>query len=370
MTNKPKVLVLHTAVGHGIKVIAENIYRELEESGRFRVSIADFHEVEPGPIVRILEKIYYIFTETLPFIWGWIYSDLAARITIPFRMLAASFRYKKILSLIRQYAPDIVVSTETVPSGAVAYLKRKGLYEGKLMIAFSDYHLHRFWLYDEADLYLCNIPEQKKELLTLGVPREKIAVTGMIISEKFLQKTPRDEAVKAFGLNPDLSTVMVSGGRRGLVASKTVIKSLLASQAQFQIAVITGLNHDLKQALEKLPAIPKHDLKILGYVDRMDVLMSAADVLISKPGGPTIAEAVAKRLPVVLTDAHPGHETKNMEYLVRHKIAWSAARPEEAALLVERILDGRLKHNPEQGFAAIVQPPEAQSVAEILDKLA
>lgn len=363
-----KILILHTSVGHGIKVTAQNIYARLVKSGRFEVRIEDFQEIERGAFAIVLEKMYLFFTERFSFIWGWLYSDLAASIIIPLRPFMAALKYRKTLRMIQSFQPNIIISTETAPTGIVAYLKTKGLYKGKLAVAFSDYHLHRFWLYDQVDLYLCNIAEQAIELTKLGVAPDRLAVTGMVVSEKYLQKVSREEAAKKFALDPRKKTILISGGRRGLQASKEITEKLLESLQPFQIAVVTGKNEELKKQLELLDPVPEHFLKILGYVTDQDVLMSAADVLISKPGGPTIAEAVSKGLPIVVTDAHPGHEMRNMEYLERHNAALSGRNPAEVVKLVEMILRREVKHDKAGAFEKIIRPKEAISLTDVLSR--
>jgi len=369
MNSMKKILILHTSVGHGIKITAQNIYMRLIKSGKYEARIEDFHEVQPGLAVTVLEKIYFFFTETAPWIWAFLYTEAVASIAIPLRMIPASFRYKKILAQIRNFQPDIVISTETVPTGVVAYLKKKNLYSGKLAVAFSDYHLHRFWLYDEVDLYLCNISEQATELQALGVPAKKTAVTGMVVSDKYLEKVSRAEAAAKHEIDPKKKAVLVSGGRRGLQASREIVQKLLESPSPFQIIVVTGKNVRLKQELEQLSATASHDLKILGYVTDQEVLMSAADLIISKPGGPTIAEAVAKGLPVIVTDAHAGHEMKNMQYLEHHNVAFHGKNPAEVVKLVEMILRGEIKHDKALAFERIIKPKDSLELTAALKRL-
>lgn len=366
---KPRVLVLHTSMGYGIKITAQNIYARLVGSGAYEVRIEDVQEMERGVFVSVLEKIYLFFTERFPFIWGWLYSEAVASLTIPFRLLVAAFKSGRTRKLIEEFRPDIVISTETAPTGIVAYLKKEGLYQGRLVAAFSDYHLHQFWLYDEVDLYLCNIAEQAEKLRELGMVEKRIAVTGMIVSEKYLQKVPRGEAAKKFGLDPKQKSVLISGGRRGLMASKEITQKLLESPVPFQIAVVTGKNEYLKQDLETLAGEGEHDLKTFGYVTEQEILMSAVNLLISKPGGPTIAEAAAKGLPIIITGAHPGHETRNMEYLERHHIAFHGDNPAEVLKLAEMILKGEVKYDKAAAFEMIIRPKEAMELTEALKRL-
>ncbi|OGE76113.1 MAG: hypothetical protein A3C85_02420 [Candidatus Doudnabacteria bacterium RIFCSPHIGHO2_02_FULL_48_21] len=369
MGNKKKILILHTSVGHGIKVTAQNIYAQLLKSGKYEVRIDDIQRVERGTFVAVTEKIYLFIIEKLSFVWGIIYSDQFQTFILPFRKTIAAFKHKHVLKLLETYQPDIVISTQSAPSGIVAYLKAKGKYNGKLVAAFSDYHLHRFWLFEEVDLYLCNIALQAEELRAMGVAEERLAVTGMIISEKYLQKVARSAAAKEFGLSTEAPVVLVSGGRRGLMASKEIVRRLRESEIPFQIAVVTGKNEALKIELEMIDPSLKHPLTVLGYVTDQEILMSAADVLVSKPGGPTIAEAVSKGLPIVITDAHPGHEMRNMHYLEHHSIAWHGRNPMEAVRLVEQILKNEIKHDKIAAYEKIIKPKEAVSLTAALDRL-
>lgn len=364
---KTRVLILHTSVGYGIKITAQGIYDRLKASAEFDPRIEDVQEMEKSFSVSLLQKVYLMVIEKISWLWGVLYnSPVVMWIMLPLRKWIASFKAERTLRVLREYQPAMVISTQAAPTGIVAYLKSKGLYRGKLVAAFSDYHLHKFWLFDEVDLYMCNIQEQADQLRTMGVTPDRIVVTGMPVLDKYLKQAPRDEACAQFGLLTSMPVVLMSGGRRGLIASKEIFLRLLRSPKSFQVAVVAGKNEELKEELAKISAPARHPVKILGFVENQDVLMSAASLIISKPGGPTIAEAVSKRLPVIITDAHPGHEEANKNYLVRNGVAGYGRIPREVAFLVEQVLEGKQINQQEQAFRLLIEPKNRKTVVEAL----
>ena len=367
---KIKILVLHVSVGHGMKITAENIAHQLRKNPEYEVRIEDVQKIEKGILERTMVKIYSHLLEHFSGLWGFLYSSkvinfFALRVRRPF----AAIRSKRILSLLREYQPAIVVSTETIPTGIVSYLKSKGLYRGKLAMAFSDYHLHEFWLYDQVDLYLCNIAEQAQKLKQLGVLADKIVVIGATISEKFLQPIVREDACRELGLLTSMSTVLMTSGSLVRMSTKDNFLGLLRSPRSFQIVVLCGTNSRLKAELEQISPPSQHPVKILGYINNMEKYMSASDVLVGKTGGPTMIEAVLKKLPMIMTDIRPGHELINLEFLLKNQIVEYARIPREVLFLVEQVLDSKIRKNFVHAHKVIIKPDNAISLLEALKPL-
>ncbi len=166
-----------------------------------------------------------------------------------------------------------------------------------------------------------------------------------------------------------MPVVLMVGAGGARAANKEIFLQLLRSPKSFQVVVICGKNEELKNELTQIAAPAPHPIRILGYVENMDVLMSAASVLVYKTGGPSMAEAVVKKLPMVLTDIRPGHEQINLEYLVKKGIAKYARIPREVVFMVEQILEGKLNFNHEASFKAIVKPEGAVAVAEAINSI-
>jgi processive 1,2-diacylglycerol beta-glucosyltransferase len=369
--NKTKILVLHTSVGGGIRATAENVAEQLENSGRYEVRNYDTEKVETGAYSSAIRSLYLAILDHFSSLWGFLYdSRIVLGLTLPLRKFFASFKYKKVLQILREFQPAIVISTGVVPSGIMAYIKSKGWYRGQLVIVFSDYHLQRFWLYREADFYICNIREQMEGLQKLGVPKSKIGLTGTMIAEKFTRQIARDSALSELKMLTSVPLVLVGGAGRARTSTKEVFLQLLRSPKSFQVAVICGNNRELKEELSKITAPGPHPVKILGFVANMETWMSAAKVLVYKTGGPSMAEAVVKKLPIVFVDVRPGHEQKNLEYLVDHGLGQYARIPREAVFMVEQVLEEKVKTNWSRVEASIVNPPGRETLVTLIDRLA
>lgn len=366
---KTKILVLHTHIGYGIKITAQAIAEKLQNSGKYDVRVGDIEEVEKGILTSIIQKTYSTLLAHISSFWGFLYqSRIVLFFMLPMRKFLASFKAKRVLQILREFQPAIVISTQTIPSGIISYLKAKGLYRGKLVIVFSDYHLHPFWLYNEADLYICNIAEQVAELKNLGVAEDKIILCGTQIRDSFFKPVPYDKACLAFGLLTTMPTVLVTSGGRSRNSIKEIFLQLLRSPMSFQIAVVCGKNAELKKELEKVSAPNRHPVRIFGYIDNLEVLMSASSVLVGKTGGPTMAEAVVKNLPMVLTDVRPGHEFANLEYLLQNEIVQYGRIPREVVFLVEEILAKKYKYNNQSAFEKIIRPSGSVDVVWALER--
>jgi processive 1,2-diacylglycerol beta-glucosyltransferase len=364
---KTRVLILHTSVGYGIKITAEYIFAKLRTDEKFDVRIEDIQEVERGWINSITQKIYVATLDHMSGLWGFLYSSkVVLWLVLPLRKFVASFKHKKTLEILRQFQPAIVISTQAAPTGIIAYLKSKGLYRGKLVAAFSDYHLHDFWLFNEVDLYACNIKEQADILLKAGVEKSRVAVTGFPLPEKFFQPIIKETALEQAGFLKSMPVVLLTSGGRARTAIKEIFFRLLRSNKSFQVVMICGKNEELKQELEKVTPPVRHPTKVFGYVNNMDVLMSAATVMVGKTGGPTMAEAVAKKLPMVLTDVRPGHEQANLDFLVKNNVAVYGRIPAEVVFLVEEILDGKSRIDLLKAFETIIKPPGSIEILDVI----
>src|SRR5690606_12068636 len=128
---------------------------------------------------------------------------------------------------------------------------------------------------------------------------DRIVVTGMPMDEKFLKPIDKETACRELGLLTTMPTVLISSGGRARDAVKHLFVNFLRSPKTYQIAVVCGRNEELKKELEKIAAPARHPVKIFGYINNMEVVMSAADVMVGKTGGPTMCEAAIKKLPII-----------------------------------------------------------------------
>lgn len=356
-----KILIFHTSVGLGHKSIAENIGFFLSQAG-YEVKISDIEKVQAGRLVNISRVVYYWMSVRLPFIWSFLYtSKWFTNFTLRFRTKVAGKNYLNAKMVIDAFEPDAVITTQTAASGIVAFLKQQGMYRGKFGISFSDYHLHRYWLYDEADFYLANIEEQKEEMVKLGIPADKIAVCGILMPP---QKQVDTQTVKnKLGISPEEKVVLVGGGSLGVGLDQDVIKDL-SKQPNTKIIAVCGKNEKLFLQLNG----GSNNVIVLGYYSPMDELYAIADIFVSKPGGLSTAEALRWRLPVMVMQMLPGQEELNYEYLQDKGLIM----PEPiiaAAEIKEQLVSGSFKKLLAQNPSLKLVEPKPEALIKAIQEL-
>ncbi|HMQ01566.1 MAG TPA: glycosyltransferase [Candidatus Doudnabacteria bacterium] len=321
-----KILILHTSIGLGHKYIAQNIAFHLQNAGH-EVLVYDILDVEKGFMVDFGTWIHSFINRRLPFVWRWLYfSELVNVLAIPLRIPLAKSNSQNLLKIVKEFEPDCIISTQTTSSAATASLIRQKQYSGKFVIAFSDYHLHKMWLYDEADQYLVNIDEQKSEMISLGVPQSKIVVCGITLKPKV--DVNESGLRQQLNIPPHHRIIIFGSGSLGIGFDYALLKNFLiefvSRNENYSVVVLCGKNETFKVKLEseKLSnTIP------LGFFQNPSQLYQIADLLVTKPGGLTIAEALQSNVRILITHTLPGQEEPNYEYLVSNGLVEPKPEP-------------------------------------------
>ena len=319
-----KILILHTSVGLGHKSIAENIGYYLSEAG-YEVKLADIGKVQPGAFEKYVTAAHRFINRHLPFVWGWLYR-WGHYVVLPFRTFIAGFNYKLAKGYIDDFHPDLIITTQTTASAVVDYLKKKKLYNGLFAVAFSDFHLHKYWLYDAVDFYLANIEEQKKEMTALGISANKIFVCGITLKPQI--KVDRELVKQKLGIGSSEKVVLVGTGSLGVGFKQADLKHLSKLQ-NAKIIFVCGKNAKLYGQIKNLNYV---NVIPLGFYQTMDELYAVADAFVGKPGGLSTAESLRWDLPLIVSYTLPGQEQENVKYLTRYNLA--AAKPKDLVLAV------------------------------------
>ena len=308
---KKKILIFYAAIGLGHKSIAENIGYWLEQAG-FEVKLMDAQKTQGGILANWGKKIYQWIMPKTPFLWDWFYNtEWFISLTLGFRTNVAGLNYGHILDEIILFQPDLVISTHTTASAVLSYLKEKKLFTKKFVIAFSDFHLHRYWLYENADMYLVNTNEQKDEMLTLGLNPQKIIICGITLKPKAVINIA--ETKNKYGVLPQDKVVLISSGSQGFGVDENLITDLL-TPPNTKIIVLCGSNSVIYKYLVNKFSNP--NVIILNYHQFMDELYAITDIFVSKAGALSVSEALSWRLPVLISHLLPGGETHNYNYLL------------------------------------------------------
>ena len=346
-----KVIIFYASYGGGHLSAARSIKENMETNYEdIDVKLIDCMEYVNKTVNKITTKAYSEMAKKAPKTWGRVYwksqkGPLAQISTTSNKILSI-----KLYKLLKDFEPNLIVSTHPFGSQMCAYLKKHGKLNAKIATVMTDYAPHDQWLVFNkyVDYYFVSHDGMKKELHEKGIPNEKIFATGIPLSNKFLLKYDKPTVLKNFGLSPDKKTVLFfGGGEFGLGKTQTfkIFKSFVECPENIQIVAISGKNQKMKEAFENLvESLNKTDsVKILEYTNKVPELMSISDLVVTKPGGLTTTESLASGLPIVVINPIPGQEEENASYLEKNKVAIWLKKDDD----VEAILKD-LFSNPEK----------------------
>jgi processive 1,2-diacylglycerol beta-glucosyltransferase len=221
----------------------------------------------------------------------------------------------RLISLVAEFAPDVIVATHPFPLGLLSVLRQREQIAQPLACIVTDYTAHPFWLYDNVDLYAVGSEKLRRELCAGGIPEARVTVSGIPIDQSFTGQDRR-QARHSLGLADEQPLVLLMSGGLGLGPLEETVRSILSLTGEHRLLAVCGNNGRLKRTLDELRLERPDRLLVRGYVSDVDQLMAAADLLVFKPGGLTCAEALASGLPMVIPEVTPGPEDANADHLV------------------------------------------------------
>ncbi len=306
MQKIPKILILSSDTGGGHRSAAAAIV----------AGIQNFVEGESYAIrvVRAIEESHDL-TARLVRLYNWIlcnrqnWMKYFYWIVNWFRPETREFFHKRCIGyvsdLFERWCPHIVVSVHPLTQHIFARVLRELKLADRvpLVSVVTDpcYGFWKGWACDDVTLYLVASEEARQQLIDYGVSPAKIKISGMPVHPKF--SYPGEEAAqaarRALGLDPEKFTVFVNAGWAGGGNILQIFRELVRGELDVQAIFLAGKNEDLRAHAESLAAEAPFPIKVIGYSDEVEKLMSAANVMISKLGGLTTFEAFACRVPII-----------------------------------------------------------------------
>lgn len=295
------------ALSVGLKQLCPNISSKVIELGKFLNPVI-------GPwIVSAYRKT----VSSQPKMVGLMYRSNYKKPTTRFTQLALHrMFYTQTSQVIAQLKPDIIVCTHPVPNAVVARLKRLGL-ELPLYTLITDYDAHGSWVSKEVDHYLVSSADVKRRLIEKGVLPERVEVTGIPVHPHFWKKYSKEEVRAKYNLK-DMPTVLVMGGGWGILFEDNALTYMTKWRESTQLIFCVGSNEKMKEKMLSDPLFQHPNIRILGFTREVHILMEAADLLVTKPGGMTCTEGMSKGLPMLFYEPIPGQEEENCEYFIHN----------------------------------------------------
>lgn len=317
---------------------------------------------------KIVNRLYMAVIKRTPQIWDYLYDNPAVVKKIEkIKNAVHKFNSPKLKNLFDKFRPDAVICTQAFPCGMVADFKKTYASTIPLVAVLTDYVPHSYWVYDTVDYYITPSEEVSLRLIKKGVPADKIKPLGIPFDPKFNENVIKNELMHKLHLNPNLFTILIMGGGQGFGPIKTIIRSLEKIKKDFQELIVTGTNKKLYKSLKTKVKKYKKKILLFGYVNNIHELMGISDIIVTKPGGVTISEVLAKRLPMIIVKPIPGQEVNNTAYLTDRKAAVEINRPKDINLIIEDFLENRQKLGRlTEAAGRIAKPNASLDIAKFL----
>ena len=370
VAGETSILILHATAGAGHTRAAQAVAAALQPSGRSH-RVVDTLECTSALFRRMYVKSYIDLVQKAPELWGYFYdkSDVVsapnskrARVRLAFDKLnTRSFK-----ALLEETKPEVILCTHFLPLELLSDLKGRGKLTTPVHAVITDVSPHAFWVYPHIDHYHVATPSAARELARKGFPAGRISVTGIPVDPIFAQRTPAPAARAKLGL-PEKSTVLLLSGGFGIGPMQQMLASFAGSRSVLSLVVVAGKNAELEKECQALAAKLPIPVKVYGFVSNMHELMDAADLIVTKPGGLTTTEILAKGKPMALVAPIPGQEQRNCEYLLEEGAAVRLYDVGDTAHYLEKWLgdESRMKRMA-AAARAIAQPDAAKTIAAAL----
>ncbi|MCM8783489.1 MAG: glycosyltransferase [Candidatus Omnitrophica bacterium] len=344
--NKKRILLMYITPNSGHHRASLAIEKALREFTSDKVEIFNIDAFTyTNPILaRIINRTYMSLIKNKPEVWDYLYDNpKIVKNTQKFREIIHRFNSGKLKILLEDFRPHAVVCTQAFPCGMIADYKKTYGFNTSLIGVLTDYVAHSYWLYDSVDFYVVPSEDTAHRLKSEGVPGERIRILGIPVAPEFRKEKDKSKIFEKLNLNPQLPVILIMGGSQGLGPINKIVNIISHLPTPLQMVVICGRNKFLYKKLSLRKRNVKKPLLILGYIDNIDELMEISTVLITKPGGLTTAEALAKGIPMVIIRPLPGQEAKNTDFLLKANVALKANDELEVGILLRELLTNPLK---------------------------
>ncbi|MCV9951664.1 MGDG synthase family glycosyltransferase [Paenibacillus sp. BT-177] len=319
---REKLLILSGALGDGHMQAAKAI---LEASVLYKqgVEVVDFMQWI-HPRMHVVERYCFLqWVKHFPSSYGYMYQKTRTDSTLTFflkHFLTTSLQ--RLLKLLNEEQPTLIVSTFPLASAAISLLKEKGMTDLPAATVITDHSDHSYWIHPFTDLYLVGSEGVRGALQRKGVADHKIAVTGIPVRPSYSQTDNKDRLREKLALPLDAFVVLVMGGGCGII-DKSFIEQMQSDSfpPNVQFVIVCGRNVKLLNRLHEALG-DRDNVMLTGFLEGIHEWMASADVLITKPGGLTTSEALALQLPMLLLKPQMGQEKDNASYLIQAGVAY------------------------------------------------
>ncbi|HVS83845.1 MAG TPA: glycosyltransferase [Pyrinomonadaceae bacterium] len=365
----PRILVLTLSFGSGHLRASHAIAKELKHlAPRADVRVVDALE-ECRPLFRACyEWPYWFMLRYAPALWDGLNS---ARLEHKHERTAPQWAFRlgcpRVFEAMENFKPDVIVAGEVAACEMAVIARQLEITQAPIVSVITDYEAEPIWVKPEVDAYMVPDESVRAELIDWGAPAERIEISGIPVDPAF----DRVRSMRAAQVSGDLPVVLLMGGGMGPTRMDEVARQLGASKVPMHVIAVAGRDKRARRKLERLELKSPVSLQVLGWTDDVAALMQAASILVTKPGGVTIAEAALCSLPTVFFDPIPGAEFVNAKRMVDGGAAViSKGANETASMVVKLLRDEPSRRAMSVRANKIARPNARRAIAQLVLDLA
>ena len=312
-----RALFLTVSTGQGHTSSARAVEKYLKDSGAETFFLDVYGHISPK-LCNAISKLYLFASGRASGFYGRLYDreDLGKTGWVD---LVAEFNRiikNKFVKYIVDNKIDVIITSHLFGAQILTLIKEHiGV---KTIGVVTDYTLHPKWENTNLDYYVIADKSLIPQALRKGIESKKLLPFGIPIDMKFSVQGDKKQAKEELGFDGGKPLVFVMMGSMGYGNMFSIIKKIDKVQADFSVAVCCGNNKQARTLIDRSPH--KKDFKTYGFINNVDKIMDAADCIVTKPGGLSVTESLAKKLPMIFVDPIPGQEYRNVEFLVNNGV--------------------------------------------------
>jgi processive 1,2-diacylglycerol beta-glucosyltransferase len=366
----PRILLLHVSVGMGHQRAAQALAQAFEQQPNTSTMIEDTLQCSLPLFRRSYIGSYLSIADKVPEFWSFFYAqtDRPSSLIDGARALSTSVGVRGLPALLKRTQPDAIICTHFLPIEALALMRHL---MPPIYCVLTDYHAHQFWACPGVARYFVPTYATRREIVAAGAAPERVQVSGIPIDPAISAPMERNAARQRLGLPQNHLVAALLGSGLPTERVREIALALLAelssgagARAPATVVVATGRNRDLAARLADIERTSDGALRVLGPQPSLDPLIVASDLVLSKAGGLTVSEVLARGVPLLLPTPLAGQERWNAEYVIGAGAGLGYDTAQDLAAAAARLLADPARRVAMGAAAqAIARPAAAQSIA-------
>jgi processive 1,2-diacylglycerol beta-glucosyltransferase len=330
-----RVLILTGSYGSGHKQAALALSEAFDRHpSKFATRVLDVTSLVPSKL-ESLEKHTFISGVThFPSLYQYLYKKTQNNSAAASLFKSINhFGTDRLVSFLLKEQPDLIISTFPMASVMMSRIKQGGwLPSSPFLTLITDYSVHSSWVNRRTDGYLVSSNAVREKMIAMNVAPEKIITTGIPILSDFSGRQNIAALRKKLTIPPGQKVLLIMGGGCGIFKNMLpVLKNVDRLKSNFRIVTICGHNQKAYEDFKNFSRTSRHTVQVEGFIDNISEWMAVADLLVTKPGGLTISEAIVSELPMIIYKPLGGQEADNAQFLL--SLGLSIAAPGKQELI-------------------------------------